>query len=352
MPEMKTFGQFAKRQLRSLGKSQKELARKLGVSPAYISQILTGKKNPPDLGKTRNRPHLRIWAQFMEVPEDRLLEVVRYQLHRVPPRPNARFDRMRRVLLSRISERDRGLLDEIRALELHPAENMAIQAMIKIFLVMQEEPSRDAGAYGGERFRDLAGRVKYDREFIEGPLTGFFASQSFTWSWNPEANEIGFISESAEIMEAIEKVRELSGRYEPINYGRTIPVVGHVSAGEGFEFTDGGYPAGEGFDRVEIPPGVPPELAQRLYCVRVRGESLREFINEGALLFIKPESWEEIVDGDLVIFKDREENRAFVKKVEFSGDSLILKSMNPLYKNKVLQKSELVMLERVMSILL
>jgi phage repressor protein C with HTH and peptisase S24 domain len=53
-----------------------------------------------------------------------------------------------------------------------------------------------------------------------------------------------------------------------------------------------------------------------------------------------------------VIFKDKNGNKAFVKKVEFSGDNLILKSMNPLYKHMVLSRSDIVLLERVMSILL
>ncbi len=129
-----------------------------------------------------------------------------------------------------------------------------------------------------------------------------------------------------------------------------MPVVGHVSAGEGFGFTDGGYTAGEGFEQVDIPPGVDPQLVQSLYCVRVRGDSLREFFGDGTLLFIKPESWEEIKDGDLVIFKDRNGSKAYVKKVEFSGENLILKSMNPLYKHMVLSRSDLMLLERVLAI--
>ena len=40
---MKTFGDFAKERIKGLAKSQKDLAQKLNVSPAYISQILTGK---------------------------------------------------------------------------------------------------------------------------------------------------------------------------------------------------------------------------------------------------------------------------------------------------------------------
>lgn len=48
-----------------------------------------------------------------------------------------------------------------------------------------------------------------------------------------------------------------------------------------------------------------------------------------------------------MIFKDLKSGLAFVKKVEFAGDSLILKSMNPMYKNMVVKKSDLLLLERV-----
>jgi SOS-response transcriptional repressor LexA len=68
------------------------------------------------------------------------------------------------------------------------------------------------------------------------------------------------------------------------------------------------------------------------------------------LLFIKPESWEEIKDGDLVIFKDRDDGKAFVKKVEFAGDNLILRSLNERYRNLVLAKDALMLLEKVRSV--
>ncbi len=188
------------------------------------------------------------------------------------------------------------------------------------------------------------------RKFVEGELTAFFRAHPFSWTWNAEEDDVSLFSESSQIRRAVEQVRSILDGTPGVTYARTVPVVGHVSAGRGFEYTDGGFAVGEGFDQVEIPPGVDPALAQSLYCVRVRGDSLREFFGDGTLLFIKPESWEEIRDGDLVIFKDRKGGKAFVKKVEFAGDSLILKSMNPLYKNIVLSKIDLMLLERVIAL--
>jgi SOS-response transcriptional repressor LexA/transcriptional regulator with XRE-family HTH domain len=347
---MRTFGKFAKDQISQLGKSQKDLAEELGVSPAYISQIFTGKKNPPDLGKPRNRSQLRTWCQFLGASEEDILDLVRYELHRIPPPPNPKFRNMRRLLLQRLDNAAAGLIEEIHGMELHPAENLAVQAMVQIYLVLQEENVRGR-AYGTARFKDFCDRARTNRDFVEGELVSFFQQQPFSWSWDTEISDVRFLSESVQIRDATKRLRGLV-KTPGLSYPLTVPVVAHVSAGEGFEYTDGGYTAGEGFDQVEIPPGVDHRLAQALYCVKVRGDSLREFFGDGTLLFIKPESWEEIKDGDLVIFKDRNEGKAFVKKVEFAGDNLILKSMNPLYKNTVLAKSGLLLLERVMAIVL
>lgn len=347
---MKTFGEFARYQLKLLEKSQKELAKGLGVSPAYISQILTGRKNPPDLGRYRNRKQLRFWAEFLEVAEEELLDYVRFELHGVSPRPSPRFRNMRRLLLGRLSDRDSALEEDIRALELHPAENMIILELVQLFFILQDIQEAE-GAYTRVRFREVCFRQRGNKEFVEGVLVSFFGGHPFFWEWDSEAALVRIHTDSDEILDAMGRINRLlgKGRGSDPRAGK-VPLVGHVSAGDGFEFTDGGYPVGEGFDHVDLPPGVSPSLAERLYCVRIRGDSLKEFISEGAVLFIKPESWEEIRDGDLVIFKDRREMKAFVKKVEFSGDSLILKSMNPMYGNKVIAKTDLCLLERVMSI--
>jgi SOS-response transcriptional repressor LexA/transcriptional regulator with XRE-family HTH domain len=348
---MTTFGKFAKERMKKLGKNQKALAEELIVSPAYVSQVLSGKKKPPDLAKPKCREHLRKWSGFLDASEEDILDMVRFDLHRVPPRPPAKFPRMRELLLSRVSGRAKALHGEIRSMPLHPAENLVIQAMVRTYFVLQEEWN-EGRAYGAERFKDFCRSAKSNREFVEGDVVGFFWERSFSWSWDSDAGDVTFAPESPEIRAAMERVKAILDKSPDPALRLTVPVVGHVSAGEGFEYTDGGFSAGEGFDQVEIPPGVDPALARMLYCVKIRGDSLREFLCDGALLFIKPESWEEIKDGDLVIFKDGRDRRAFVKKVEFAGDNLILKSMNPLYKNMVMRRSDLILLERVTAIVL
>jgi len=335
--------------MRTLGKSQKDLARELQVSCAYISQILTCKRNPPDLGRRKNRIQLRTWAQFLETRESDILELVRHELHRIPLKPDAKFPQMRELLLDRLDPSQESLNAEIQRLELHPAENRAIEAMSQVYLLSVEDCD-ERRAHSVTRFRELCSQARTEKSFVENTLVAYFINRQFSWSWDFELNSVHLDSESVEIVDAQEQVRSLLFEGPaPSNVG-TVPVVGHVSAGEGFEFTDGGFEAGEGFEQVPLPPGVDPGLAGLLYCVRARGNSLKEFFGEGTLLFIKPESWEEIRDGDLVIFKDKEHRRAFVKKIEFADKSLILKPMNSLYKNMVLGRSDLMLLERVMAL--
>src|SRR4030042_5928419 len=101
---MNTFGDYAKERIRRLGRNQKALAAKLGGSPAYISQIFTGKKNPPVLSRPRNRVQLRVWASFLDVSDEEVLDLIRFQLHRDPTKPAPRYPAMRAWLRSSLSQ--------------------------------------------------------------------------------------------------------------------------------------------------------------------------------------------------------------------------------------------------------
>lgn len=336
--------------METLGKSQKELARELKVSAAYVSQLLRGKKRPPNFAKSRNQDRLQAWARSLAVAEGEVINVVRVSHARLVDRQEPRFPGMRKFLLERLDPSCQHLSKEIKGLEFHPAEGRAIHALIETFVVGQGD-LYEQRAYARSRVKEFMVFAKEDRNFVEGQLIQFYLNRQFTWNWDAESNAVHLETENCELHECRKIIRELVSGGREGSSSLTIPVVGHVSAGEGFEYTDGGYYAGEGFDQVPVPPGVAGDLAARLYCVRVRGNSLKDFFGDGTLLFIKPESWEEIRDGDLVIFKDRDHGRAFVKKVEFAAGTLILKSMNPLYDNMVLNKTDLMLLERVKAVL-
>ena len=327
------------------------LARELNVSPAYISQLLTGKKQPPDFGRPRNKCQLSVWSTALEISESDLLDIVRHELHKIPPLPTPRFPRMRALLIQRLKKSQKRLLHEIKLLELHPAETRVIDLIAKVYLFAHDEMD-EARAYGPTRFITLAAQAKNNKNFVENVLVDYLKDKSFLWTWEPEINEAQLDFLSSELQETVKAVEGLTSRPRGQSCEISIPVVGHVSAGEGFAFTDGGYTVGEGFEQVPMPPGINAAIAKDLYCVRVRGDSLSEFFGDGTLLFVKPESWEQIREGDLVIFKDRGTGKAFVKKVHFSGEQLLLRSMSPYHRSITMNRKDLMLLERVVAIVL
>ncbi len=325
------------------------LAYELKVSPAYISQLLTGKKQPPDFGRPRNKAQLSAWCKSLQVSESDLLDIVRHDLHHTPLLPTPRFPRMRALLMKRLKGNEKRLVNEVKFFELHPAESHVIDVATKIYLFVHEE-MRGARAYGAMRFKGLAAQAKASKFFVENALVDYLADKPFAWTWRADANEARLEFQSPELEEALCAVKRLLSGPRPEGDPISIPLVGHVSAGEGFEYTDGGYTVGEGFEQVSMPPGVDAAIAKDLYCVRVRGDSLSEFFSDGTLLFVKPESWEEIREGDLVIFKDRSSGKAFVKKVHFAGEELFLRSMSPYHRSITMKKTDLMLLERVVAV--
>lgn len=346
---MRTFGKYARQRIKELGKSQKSLAEELGVSPAYISQIFSGKKSPPDLGRPRNRIQLRLWSTCLQAAEDEILDVVRFELHRLPPRPDPRYRKMRELLVRSLGVEDRGLSDEIRALELHPAESRAIGALIKIYLMLHHEQGGGDESFP-EKLHERSCQALADRDFVEGALVNFFERHSFTWSWDPVANEVHLLSGSVTIFRAMALIERSGENNAGLRHVPAVPVVGQVSAGEGFDHPGRGLGSEDAAEFSLLPPGTDPDAARRLYCVRVGDESLRELFGEGALLFVKMDSSHEVRDGDVVIFRDEDKKKAYVKKVEFAGDVLILKARNPLHKDIVLSKPDIRFLERVISV--
>jgi SOS-response transcriptional repressor LexA len=346
---MRTFGKYARQKIKELGKSQKSLAEELGVSPAYISQIFSGKKSPPDLGRPRNRIQLRLWSTCLHADEDEILDVVRFELHRLPPRPDPRYRRMRELLIRKLEAGDAALAEEIRSLELHPAESRAIAALVKIYLILHYEHG-DADEGLPDKLHERSCRALADRELVEGALVNFFEKHSFTWKWDPMANDVQLRSRSATIARAMSRIERFGEDITGLRHAAVVPVVGDVSAGEGFHHPGVSLASDEAREFSLLPPGTDPEAARRLYCVRVRDESLRELFGEGAMLFVKVNSSHEIRDGDVVIFRDESMKKAYVKKVEFAGDILILKARNPLYKDVLVGKSDIELLERVVSV--
>lgn len=119
-----------------------------------------------------------------------------------------------------------------------------------------------------------------------------------------------------------------------------IPLVAYVSAGEPFECE------ASGLDYIDLPPYLPPENADRYYAVRVRGASMLPLFKDGDTLIIRKDSREEIVNNDRVIFKDTD-NNCWVKQVQFTNDSVVFNSFNPAYSPIMMQKKDIIHMDKI-----
>ncbi|MBF0529075.1 MAG: S24 family peptidase [Deltaproteobacteria bacterium] len=122
---------------------------------------------------------------------------------------------------------------------------------------------------------------------------------------------------------------------------RGIPLIAFVSAWESIAWDDCQLPPGQGLEYLPFPPG--GQEHPNMYCVRVRGDSMLPILKEGDTLYVHPER--EVHNNDLVVYRDQD--GAFVKRVAFSGPMVILKSLNPAYPDLVKNKSDALVIQRV-----
>lgn len=103
-----------------------------------------------------------------------------------------------------------------------------------------------------------------------------------------------------------------------------IPVVAEISEKDGFDYS-----------RIEsstplswVPPlcGLKSRTIQRIYSLRVVGNSLEPVYRDGAIIYVKRECYEKIKDADSVIYVD-DENRGYLKRVRFSNSFVILENL-------------------------
>lgn len=78
---------------------------------------------------------------------------------------------------------------------------------------------------------------------------------------------------------------------------RTVPLIGFAQAGAGGYFDEAGFPAGEGWEQVELPG----DMREGAYALQVQGDSMLPLYRDGDILIVEPGS--HIRSGDRVVVK-------------------------------------------------
>lgn len=134
----------------------------------------------------------------------------------------------------------------------------------------------------------------------------------------------------------------LTGRKGQPPRRKQIPLLGLAKAGKGGFFDDSGFPAGNGWDEIEV-PGV---TDQNAYALEITGDSMLPVYREGDTIVVSPSAT--IRKGDRVVVRTTDGQvmakilqRQTVKTVE-------LASFNPEHSTRTLDTKEIDWMARIM----
>lgn len=104
---------------------------------------------------------------------------------------------------------------------------------------------------------------------------------------------------------------------------RPIPLIGFAEAGKGGYFDDAGFPAGDGWEQIEVPGRV----SSSAYALRVHGDSMLPLYQDGGILVVDPETT--IRRGDRIVARTQD-GEVMVKTLQRKSSTAVeLLSLNP-----------------------
>lgn len=117
--------------------------------------------------------------------------------------------------------------------------------------------------------------------------------------------------------------RAASAQEARVAHRRSVPLLGFAQAGAGGFFDDAGFPAGQGWDLVELPA----QSTESSYALQVQGDSMLPLYRDGDVLIVEPGAVTR--KGDRVVVKTTA-GEVMAKVLERQTvKSIALVSLNP-----------------------
>lgn len=121
----------------------------------------------------------------------------------------------------------------------------------------------------------------------------------------------------------------------------TVPLVGFAQAGAGGFFDDAGFPAGHGWDLIELPA----QSTANSYALKVQGDSMLPLYRDGDVLIVEPSAT--VRKGDRVVVKTHG-GEVMAKVLERqTAQSVSLVSLNPEHPNREIAMTEVEWVARI-----
>ena len=122
---------------------------------------------------------------------------------------------------------------------------------------------------------------------------------------------------------------------------KQIPLLGLAKAGKGGFFDDGGFPAGNGWEEIEV-PGVTDAQA---YALEITGDSMMPVYREGDIIVVSPSAT--IRKGDRVVVRTSDGQVMAKVMQRQTAKTLELASFNVAHETKVLDMKEVDWMARI-----
>ena len=121
----------------------------------------------------------------------------------------------------------------------------------------------------------------------------------------------------------------------------TVPLLGFAQAGAGGFFDDAGFPAGQGWDLIELPA----QSGEGSYALQVQGDSMLPLYRHGDVLVVQPHA--AVRKGDRVVVKTSS-GEVMAKVLQRRTASIIdLVSLNPEHPDRRLDAADVEWLARI-----
>jgi phage repressor protein C with HTH and peptisase S24 domain len=120
-----------------------------------------------------------------------------------------------------------------------------------------------------------------------------------------------------------------------------VPLLGFAQAGAGGFFDDAGFPAGQGWDLIELPT----RTTENSYALQVQGDSMLPLYRNGDVLIVEPGATTR--KGDRVVVKTRSGEVMAKVLARRNADGIELVSINPEHPDRSLSMDEVDWLARI-----
>ena len=122
---------------------------------------------------------------------------------------------------------------------------------------------------------------------------------------------------------------------------RRIPLIGMAQAGGDGYFSDGGYPAGAGWDEV----GLPDIADTNAYALEISGESMEPVFRDGDMIVVSPEA--SIRRGDRVVVRTQRGEVMAKLLARRSARRIELRSFNAEHPNYSFELTDIAWMHRI-----